>query len=154
MVTLSSTKEARIYNGKKIASLASGAGKIGQPLVKEWNYGTRDQFCGKQFFCGPGAGGMVSGWSKRIRFRFIVHCISDLMLPLIWQEVLIYSPEVGDPPLRQKETLLLLLSRFSRVRLRATPQTAAHQAPPSVGFFRQDHWSGLPLPSPKRAFGW
>ena len=31
----SSTKEARIYNGKKIASLTSGAGKIGQPLVKE-----------------------------------------------------------------------------------------------------------------------
>ena len=34
-VTLSSTKEARIYNGKKVASLTSGAGKIGQPLVKE-----------------------------------------------------------------------------------------------------------------------
>ena len=37
MVTLSSTKEARRYNGKKIASSTSGAGKIGQPLVKEWN---------------------------------------------------------------------------------------------------------------------
>ena len=37
MVTLSLTKEARIYNGKKIASLTSGAGKIGQPFVKEWN---------------------------------------------------------------------------------------------------------------------
>ena len=35
MDTLSSTKEARIYNGKKITSLTSGAGKIGQPLVKE-----------------------------------------------------------------------------------------------------------------------
>ena len=35
MVPLSSTKEARIYNGKKIASLTSGAGKTGQPLVKE-----------------------------------------------------------------------------------------------------------------------
>ena len=34
--------------------------------------------------------------------------------------------------------LLLLLSRFSRVRLCATPQTAAHQAPPSLGFSRQD----------------
>ena len=32
---LSSTKEARIYNGKKITSLTSGVGKIGQPLVKE-----------------------------------------------------------------------------------------------------------------------
>ena len=35
--------------------------------------------------------------------------------------------------------LLLLLSRFSRVRLCATPQTAAHQAPPSLGFSRQEH---------------
>ena len=35
MVTLSSTKEARIYNGIKTASLTSGVGKTGQPLVKE-----------------------------------------------------------------------------------------------------------------------
>ena len=41
--------------------------------------------------------------------------------------------------------LLLLLSRFSRVRLCATPKTAAHQAPPSLGFSRQEHWSGLPF---------
>ena len=44
--------------------------------------------------------------------------------------------------------LLLLLSRSSRVRLCATPQMAAHQAPPSLGFSRQEHWSGLPFPSP------
>ena len=44
--------------------------------------------------------------------------------------------------------LLLLLSRFSCVRLCATPQTAAHQAPPSLGLSRQEHWSGLPFPSP------
>ena len=44
--------------------------------------------------------------------------------------------------------LLLLLSLFSRVRLCATPQTEAHQAPPSLGFSRQEHWSGLPFPSP------
>ena len=44
--------------------------------------------------------------------------------------------------------LLLLLSRFSRVRLCVTPQTAAHQAPLSLGFSRQEHWSGLPFPSP------
>ena len=43
--------------------------------------------------------------------------------------------------------LLLLLSRFSRVRLFVTPWTAAHQAPPSVGFFRQEYWSRVPLPS-------
>ena len=44
--------------------------------------------------------------------------------------------------------LRLLLSRFSRVRLCATPQMEAHQAPPSLGFSRQEHWSGLPFPSP------
>ena len=43
--------------------------------------------------------------------------------------------------------MLLLLSHFSHVRLCATPETAAHQAPPSLGFSRQEHWSGLPFPS-------
>ena len=44
--------------------------------------------------------------------------------------------------------LLLLLSRFSCVWLCATPETAAHHASPSLGFSRQEHWSGLPFPSP------
>ena len=44
--------------------------------------------------------------------------------------------------------LLLLLCHFSHVGLCVTPQTAAHQAPPSLGFSRQEHWSGLPFPSP------
>ena len=44
--------------------------------------------------------------------------------------------------------LLLLLSCFSRVQLCVTPEMAAHQAPPSLGFSRQEHWSGLPFPSP------
>ena len=47
----------------------------------------------------------------------------------------------------QERMLLLLLSCFSCVQLCATPQTAAHQAPPSLGFSRQEHWSGLPFPS-------
>ena len=44
--------------------------------------------------------------------------------------------------------LLLLLSHFSHVQLCATPETAAHQVPPSLRFSRQEHWSGLPCPSP------
>ena len=44
--------------------------------------------------------------------------------------------------------LVLLLSRFSRVRLCATLWTAAHQFPPSTGFSRQEYWSGLPFLSP------
>ena len=45
----------------------------------------------------------------------------------------------------------LLLSRFSRVQLCATPWTVAYQAPPTMGFSRQEYWSGLPLPSPLRS---
>ena len=38
---------------------------------------------------------------------------------------------------------------LSRVRLLAIPWTAAHQAPPSMGFSRQEYWSGVPSPSPR-----
>ena len=43
---------------------------------------------------------------------------------------------------------------LSRVRVLATPWTAAHQAPPSMGFSRQEYWSGVPLPSPNLCIGW
>ena len=49
--------------------------------------------------------------------------------------------------LRISDLLLLLLSCISRVRLCATPSMEAHQAPLSLGFSRQEHWSGLPFPS-------
>ena len=52
--------------------------------------------------------------------------------------------------LRTLNNNMLLLSRFSRVQLFGTPETAAHQAPQSLGFSRQEHWSGLPFPSPMR----
>ena len=42
---------------------------------------------------------------------------------------------------------------LSRVRLFATPWTAAYQAPPSMGFSRQEYWSGVPLPSPIQQVG-
>ena len=42
---------------------------------------------------------------------------------------------------------------LSHVRLLATPWTAAHQAPPSMGFSRQEYWSGVPLPSPQFTLG-
>ena len=40
------------------------------------------------------------------------------------------------------------MKSLSRVRLFAAPWTVAHQAPPSMGFSRQEYWSGLPFPSP------
>ena len=50
-----------------------------------------------------------------------------------------------------KEGNACMLGRFSRVRLCATLWTAAHQAPLSTGFSRQEYWTGLPFPSPKEA---
>ena len=41
---------------------------------------------------------------------------------------------------------------LGRVRLLATPWTAAYQAPPSMGFSRQEYWSGVPLPSPNALY--
>ena len=64
----------------------------------------------------------------------------------------------SNPNPRNITLYTLQLSRFSHVRLCATPETgahqapqetAAHQAPPSLGFSRQEHWSGLPFPSLK-----
>ena len=71
------------------------------------------------------------------------------------------SPGSAVPGILQARTLEWVASSFSnagkwkvkvkslsRVWLFATPWTVAYQAPPSMGFSRQEHWSGVPLPSP------
>ena len=63
---------------------------------------------------------------------------------IIYYHLLFFIYEKDTP----NSLLLQLLSPFRHVQLRATPETAAHQAPPSPGFSRQEHWSGLPFPSP------
>ena len=79
----------------------------------------------------------------------------------------LYNPRDGSPPgspvpgILQARTLEWVAISFSnawkwkvkvkslsRVRLLGSPWTAAHQAPPSMGFSRQEYWSGVPLPSP------
>ena len=47
-----------------------------------------------------------------------------------------------------RKRLWLKVKSLSRVQLFATPWTVAYQAPPSMGFSRQECWSGLPFPSP------
>ena len=69
-----------------------------------------------------------------------------------------YAPNTGAPQyVRQTLTeikreidsnIIMLLSHFSRVRFYVTPETAAHQASLSLGFSRQEHWSGLPFSFP------
>ena len=64
------------------------------------------------------------------------------------------SPKIGKEIISHTLPLLLLPpSRLSRVLLCATPWTAAYQASPSMGFSRQEHWSGLPFPSPTLPLG-
>ena len=79
----------------------------------------------------------------------------------------LFDPLDGSPPgspvpgILQARTLVWIAISFSNawkwkvkvkllscVRLLATPWTAAYQTPPSMGFFRQEYWSGVPLPSP------
>ena len=84
---------------------------------------------------------------------FLVHLHGGLVCPFsygVCGSLTSHFDLIGSIPVPRRIMLLLLLSHFSRVQLCATPETAAHQAPPSLGFSRQEHWSGLPFPSPVR----
>ena len=63
----------------------------------------------------------------------------------------IMAAELARQSLKEQLAIYAMLSHFSHVRLCVTPETAAHQAPPSLRFSRQEHWSGLPFPSPMHA---
>ena len=81
---------------------------------------------------------------------FLISCASFRALPFLFfmMPFSAWNVPLISLVLLKRYLLLLLLSHFSRVRLCATPQMAAHQAPLSLGFSRQEHWSGLPFPSP------
>nr|AAI42040.1 ANGPT2 protein [Bos taurus] len=88
----------------------------------------------------------VLNQTTRLELQLLEHSLSTNKLE---KQILDQTSEISK--LQDKNSMLLpllLLSRFSRVRLCATPQMAARQAPPSLGFSRQERWSGLPLPSP------
>ena len=78
----------------------------------------------------------------------LISSVSVRSIPFLSFIVPIFAWNVSLGSLIFLKRSLLLPSHFSRVRLCATPQMAAHQAPPSLGFSRQEHWSGLPFPSP------
>ena len=96
-----------------------------------------------------------------------------LLLLSHFSRVRLYDPIDGSPPgspvpgILQARTLEWLAISFSNawkgrgegkslshVWLVATPWTASHQAPPSMGFSRQEDWSGVPLPSPYILASW
>ena len=70
--------------------------------------------------------------------------IQQIILSIILDDDL----EKEKPHLALQDIILLLLNRFSHVQLCATLWAAACQAALSMGFSRQEYWSGLPCPSP------
>ena len=98
-------------------------------------------YCKKHDTAFKGVGLELAWNSEFLRFRKII-------LYLGWHPIIGRDILAAKLIFTWRWMLLLLLSHFSCVRLCATPWTAAHQAPPSLRFSRQEHWSGLPFPSP------
>ena len=119
----------------------------------------------------------IGSFSDSSTFPLYQHCLSQPNLLLLLLLLLSHfsrvrlcaTPIDGSPPgspvpgILQARTLEWVTISFSnawkckvkvkslsRVRLFAIPWTAAYQAPPPMGFSRQEHWSGLPLPSPNQ----
>ena len=89
--------------------------------------------------------------------RCITSVVSDSVRPHRWQPIRL--PHPWDSPGKNTgmgcHVLLqcVKVKSLSHVRLSATPWTAAYQAPLSMGFSRQEYWSGVPLPSPSGLLG-
>ena len=127
---------------------------------------------GKESSCNAGNQGSIPGWEDPLRRErqptpvfwprqfhglHIVHgghkksdTTERLSLSLYSTGKYIQSPGINHngKDLKECTYVLLLLSRFSSIRLCATPWTVAHQALLSVGFSRQEYWSGFPCPPP------
>ena len=83
---------------------------------------------------------MTTGKTIALTRQTFVGKVMSLLFNMLSSLVITFLPK--------SKLLLLLLSLFSGVRLYATPETAVHQAPQSLGFSRQEHWRGLTFPSP------
>ena len=95
------------------------------------------------------AGNQQSRWERCVREGNTFPPHPEAPIPALHSPHL--EGQTGELPVSASPAwfpLPLLLSRFSNVQLCTTPETAAHQSPPSLGFSRQEHWSGLPFPSP------
>ena len=70
----------------------------------------------------------------------IIQLLSSVQFSSVAQS----CPTLCDPLIAARQASLSITNSWSSLK----PMTAAHQAPPSLGFSRQEHWSGLPFPSP------
>ena len=66
--------------------------------------------------------------------------------------IIFFAAKDGEPLYSlQKQDWEVTVAPYCQIQTEiVTPYMAAHQAPPSLGFSRQEHWSGLPFPSPMR----
>ena len=109
------------------------------------------------FFYNPtDVGNLISGSSAFLKsslyiWNFSVHILLKPSLKNFPEFVVVHTKALAWSIM---QLLLLQLSHFSCVRLCATPEMAAHHAPPPLGFSRQEHWSGLPFPSPMHESAW
>ena len=101
-----------------------------------------------------------------INIYIYIYAAKSLQLcPTLWDPIDSSPPDSPVPGILPARTLewvaisfsnvwkwKLKVKSLSRVRLLATPWTAAHQASPSMGFSRQEYWSGVPLPSSIEGF--
>ena len=102
-------------------------------------------------------------WGEHLKSEYFISCYAKSLqsCPTLCDPVDGSQPGSPVPGILQARTLEWVAISFSnalkwkvkvkllsRVRLLATPWTAAFQAPPSMGFSRQEYWSGVPLPSP------
>ena len=110
------------------------------------------------------AGGFFTSWATRLSPVVCYSAAAAKSLqscPTLWDPIDGSPPGSAVPGILQARTLEWVAVSFSNawkwkvkvkspshVQLSVTPWTAAHQAPPSMGFFRQEYWSGVPLPSP------
>ena len=105
---------------------------------------------------------MINTFTLNRKVSAVTVAKSLQLCPTLWDPIDGSPPGSTVPGILQARTLEWVAISFSkvwkwkvkvkslsRVRLFPTPWTAAYQAPPSIGFSRQEYWSGLPLSSPK-----
>ena len=130
--------------------------------LKRQNYGDSIRISGRQRWEGK------EGWVTRAQRNFAAAAAAKSLqsCPTLCNPIDGSPPGSSVPGILQARTLEWVAVSFSNVwkwevkvkslscvRLLATPWTAAHQAPPSMGFSRQEYWSGVPLPSPREILG-
>ena len=138
----SSGRDFAIWRHLAISGVGGGCHSWRVLLPVGGDQGCRTFHSGQE---GPTAESSGSGWQEHTAWLLCVHASAptDSSLLACTRERTDRSPLLV---CSSSSVLwpLLLPSHFSRVRLCATPQTAAHQAPPALGFSRQEHGSGLP----------